>query len=294
MPRLRIILALLLILLFGSAVLLASELFNLLAPTGAAPQPNIQALGARLTPWNIIFRDEFEEAALDTAKWTPCYWWAIDGCSIITNDELEWYQPDDVLVSNGLVRLRAQERTGVGHEGAVYSYTSGMITTGRDTSDLTVAPRFIFQYGFAEIRARVPSGAGLWPAFWMLPADQNSRPEIDVMEFLGDDTHTVRMHFHYLDADGERQKNGEDWNGPDFADGLHTFGVDWQPDRIIWYVDGRERWRFPEAEHISVEPMYLLLNLAVGGEWPGPPDATTPFPSYFEIDCVRVWQRAAE
>jgi beta-glucanase (GH16 family) len=67
--------------------------------------------------------------------------------------------------------------------------------------------------------------------------------------------------------------------------------VDWQPNAIIWYVDGIERWRFTEASRISSEPMYLLLNLAVGGDWAGPPDGDTGFPSYFEIDYVRVWER---
>ncbi|MBL8015490.1 MAG: family 16 glycosylhydrolase, partial [Candidatus Doudnabacteria bacterium] len=66
--------------------------------------------------------------------------------------------------------------------------------------------------------------------------------------------------------------------------------IDWQPDALVWYVDGIERWRFIDAANIPSEPMYLLLNLAVGGDWPGPPDASTIFPSYYEIDYVRVWK----
>jgi beta-glucanase (GH16 family) len=242
--------------------------------------------------WFLLFADEFDAPELDAGKWVTCYWWDAGGCTIGTNHELQWYQPDDVLMDNGLLRLRAQERPFTTTNNITYNYTSGMITTGRQTNDKSVPARFAFQYGYAEIRARVPQGKGLWPAFWLLPVDHNSKPEIDVMEILGDATQTVHMNFHFLDVDNNKDKVGQDWVGPDFADGWHTFGVDWQPDEIIWYVDGVERWRYEDTRYIPAEPMYLLLNLAVGGDWPGPPDNNTAFPSHYEIDYVRVWRKA--
>jgi beta-glucanase (GH16 family) len=125
-----------------------------------------------------------------------------------------------------------------------------------------------------------------------LPASYESRPEIDAMEILGDSTSVQHMNFHYVKADGSKGDAGANWSGPDFSAGWHTFGVDWEPDTIVWYVDGVERWRFGDPSAIPHEPMYLLVNLAVGGSWPGAPDASTPFPSFYDIDYIRVWQPA--
>jgi beta-glucanase (GH16 family) len=242
--------------------------------------------------WVLSFQDEFTGTSLDTDKWTTGYWWDRDGSTNLSSGELQWYQPDDVLVEDGMLRLRAQERTiSETWLGLSFDYTSGIVTTGRDTSDKTAPARFLFEYGYAEIRARVPRGQGLWPAFWLLPASHESRPEIDVLETLGHEPEVAHFNYHYLFEDGSRGDEGKTWTGPDFSADWHVFAVDWQPDVIIWYVDGIERWRFTEADRISSEPMYLLLNLAVGGDWAGAPDEYTIFPSYFEIDYVRVWER---
>jgi beta-glucanase (GH16 family) len=241
--------------------------------------------------WDLLFSDDFDGKSLDTSKWTTCYWWDNDGCTIASNNELQWYQPDDVLVSNGILRLRAQERMITASDGNTYDYTSGMITSGRNTSDVSLPTKFVFQFGYAEIRVKIPSGKGLWPAFWMLPDDHSSKPEIDAMEILGHDPNSIHFHVHYLNSDGGRGSSGSSWAGPDFSADWHTFAVDWQPNAIIWYVDGVERWRYTDTAYIPAKPMYLLANLAVGGDWPGAPDASTPFPSYYEIDYVRVWKR---
>jgi hypothetical protein len=109
------------------------------------------------------------------------------------------------------------------------------------------------------------------------------------MEILGDKPNVTEMHYHYLDGSGTHQGPGKAWTGPDFSAGWHTFGVDWQPNAIVWYVDGVERWRFTDASAITSKAQYLLLNLAVGGNWPGSPNASTPFPSDYLVDYVRVW-----
>jgi beta-glucanase (GH16 family) len=177
----------------------------------------------------------------------------------------------------------------VGWNGTRYRYTSGMVMTGgRKYRQL---PGFTYRYGLAEARVRVPKGKGLWSAFWMLPASYESRPEIDAIEILGDSTSIQRMHFHYLEPDATRADVGADWVGPDFSAGWHTFAVDWESDAVVWYVDGVERWRFADRSVIPREPMYLVLNLAVGGKSPGRPHGSTIFPSYFSVDYVRVSQR---
>jgi beta-glucanase (GH16 family) len=195
------------------------------------------------------------------------------------------------MVDRGLLKLQARQETFIASDENTYDYTSGMITSGRSSSETSLPPNFTFQYGYAEIRARVPAGQGLWPAFWMLPATHESKPEIDVLEILGDDPQTVHMFFHYRDIDGSADKDGSSWTGPDFSKDWHTFAVDWQPEAITWYIDGIERKRYDEITHVPAEPMYLLANLAVGGDWPGPPDSSTLFPSNYEIDYIRVWGR---
>jgi beta-glucanase (GH16 family) len=254
----------------------------------AAPPPYQQA-----GEWEIMFRDEFNGTELDRNKWVTCYWWDEDGCTNLGNNELQWYQPENVLVEDGNLILRALEQPIIGYQGQEFPYTSGMVTTASLDHDHPEHASFTFQYGFAEIRAKVPAGQGLWPAFWTLPIDYTSKPEIDILEILGHEPDAIHFAVHYLDEDGESDNEGEWWRGgPDFSQDWHIYAVDWQEDRIIWYVDGIERWRFTDMDHMPATPLYLLLNLAVGGDWPGSPDETTEFPADFLIDYVRVWSRS--
>lgn len=248
-------------------------------PPGSDPTPVGQS-----GDWILKFDDEFNGGSLDTSKWRTCFWWADTTCSIETNHEMELYNPQDVLVQNGLLRLRAQKRDMVAWNGTTYHYTSGMVMTGG--RDGQIPPGFTFIYGFVEALVKIPAGQGLWPAFWTLSADYQWPPEIDIMEILGHAPTDYHMNYHYNGGDA-----GSTWTGPDFSAGWHVIGLDWRPDAIIWFVDGIERWRFDTASKIINEASYLLLNLAVGGDWPGPPNNNTPFPSYFDIDYVRVWQR---
>ncbi len=114
------------------------------------------------------------------------------------------------------------------------------------------------------------------------------------MEVLSKEPTRVHLHYHYIDGSGILQDYGTAWENGDFSEDWHTFGVDWQPGVIIWYVDGVERNRF-ESKYVAAEPLYLILNLQVGGKdsWSGPADETTVFPAYFDIDYVHVWQRAS-
>ena len=235
----------------------------------------------------LLFREEFNGASLDASKWHTCFWWASETCTIETNNELELYVRENVQVANGLLRLRAQRGDAVGWNGKTYPYTSGMVMTGGRKGEKQ--PGFAFRYGYAEARIKVPRGQGLWPAFWMLPVAYTWPPEIDVMEINGAQPRVHSMHHHWTSADGQDENRGASWTGPDFSANWHRFGVDWRPDALVWYVDGVERWRSTERAGIPTEPMYLVLNLAVGGNWPGSPNEATPFPSYLEVDYVRVY-----
>ncbi|MGH9263979.1 MAG: LamG-like jellyroll fold domain-containing protein [Acidimicrobiales bacterium] len=252
-------------------------------PAAAAPLPVGSAGGA-----SLIFSDEFDGTALNTTTWHTCSWWATSTCSIETNNELELYTKNNVSVANGTLKLQARKENAVAWNGKTYNYTSGMVSTGGRQGEKP--PGFTFTYGYAEARVKVPAGQGLWPAFWTLPASYDWPPEIDVMEIIGDEPNVTHMHYHYLDGAGTHRGPGASWAGPDFSADWHTFGVDWQPGSLVWYVDGVERHRFTSS-FVTAEPQYLLLNLAVGGNWPGSPDSSTPFPSDYLVDYVRVWDR---
>jgi len=247
-----------------------------------SPSPSPMPVG-QPGEWNLIFQDEFDADILDETVWHKCFWWASETCAIEPQNPDGLYNPDDAYIENGILRLRAQERDMVAWNGDLYHYTSGLVITGGRKYEKP--PGFVFTYGYIEARVKVPSGQGLWPAFWLLPANYESRPEIDIMEILGHTPNIQRMHYHWIGGDA-----GQNWEGPDFSEDWHTFAIDWTPDALIWYVDGVERWRFEES--ISSEPSYLLLNLSVGGNWPGHPDDATAFPSFFDIDYVRVWKKA--
>ena len=257
-------------------------------PSSTTTVPAPVGSDAVQTEWDLVFADEFEGDSLGEA-WVTCYWWAQDsGCTNGSNGNLQWYLPDGVSVEDGTLRLIARAEDVAAPDGADYEDVSGIVTTGSDRDDGPIG--FSFEYGYVEARMRVPSGTGLWPALWMLPITHESRPEIDIMEVLGHAPNTVEMHMHVLDSSGERVSVGSEWTGPDLSAGWHTYAVDWSPDRVIWYVDGEERWRTSDPELVPAEPLYLIANLAVGGEWPGSPNPDTEFPAVFEIDYVRVWQ----
>jgi beta-glucanase (GH16 family) len=240
--------------------------------------------------YDLAFEEEFDDD-LDSDVWGTCHWWQAIGCTIESNDERQLYYPANVEVDDGVVRLEARQEPVEDKDGEKYPYTSGMVTTAAPRYEEDA--RYAFTYGYVEARLRLPEGQGLWPAFWLLPASQESRPEIDVLETLGHRPDRAELHYHYVDADGEEASVGTDWTDRGLADGdWHEVAVHWSPGRITWIIDGQARWEVT-GDEVSDEPMYLVLNLAVGGEWPGDPDETTDFPALVEADWIRVWQDPA-
>lgn len=222
--------------------------------------------------WRLTFQDEFDGPQLDTAKWnTAPRWGRVDW----KGEELQYYADDAFEFRDGVLRIRADQRSMEGK-----NYTSGLIET-----------RFSHMqaYGYFEMRAKMPKGKGLWPAFWMLP-DKDWPPEIDVMEYLGHRPNTIYMSNHWSDSESWHQSETAGYSGPDFSADFHTYAVEWNPGEIIWYVDGVERHR--TSTGVPDRPMFVIANLAVGGKWPGNPDSSTPFPSYLEIDYIRLYTRA--
>ena len=157
-----------------------------------------------------------------------------------------------------------------------YRYFSGLISS---------QPSFAQTYGYFEMRAKIPRGKGLWPAFWMLPADFSWPPELDVMESIGDPS------AYYTTAHSAVTKMAAGLKTDIVPDAFHTFAVAWDEKQIVWYVDGREVNRQPTPPDMH-KPMYLVANLAVGGNWPGSPDGATRFPARMTIDYIRAYRFA--
>lgn len=220
--------------------------------------------------WELLWNDEFNGKTLNKEKWNVEDWAATK------NNELQYYSPSNVKVEDGLLKLYSLLERFKGR-----NYTSGAIHT---------KGRFDLLYGKVEMRAKLPSGRGLYPAFWMITDNEHKwLPEINIMEVLGQKPDEVWMVVHWLDQEGRLTSSSGSFTGPGFSEDFHTFSIEWTPDSIVWLIDGVEKFR--TNEYVPSEPMYLYLNTAIGGDWPGPPDHTTGFPAVFEIDYIRVYKK---
>ncbi len=235
----------------------------------------------------VEFSDEFNAATLDLGKW----WYGFPYPNKFAdegNNELAVYHQSQVIESGGLLDLRAEKlatpETYCYNTCRQYPYLSGMAQSGGVEGQTPVL--YSMGYGTIEARIKIPKGKGLWPAFWLLEDTRLGKPshEIDVIEFLGDTPNLVRFHFHDPDAGTHV---GYNWDaGVDMSLDFHTYGVTWSANQIQWFVDGVERWRWSGPTYEG--KMFILLNLAVGGDWPGAPDASTVFPADMLVDWVRV------
>ena len=246
--------------------------------------------------WKLVWQDEFKGKRLDPNKWNVLL------REQSKHNELQYYLPDEAYIENGCLRLRSRVR----------DYGSQHYTSGRVNTKGKLAP----VYGRFEIRARLPGGKGLWPAHWLYPQDRDwpmeylmaeavangkermipeHRPwysEIDIMEFLGHEPKVVYGTLHYYTFDGQKRSSSVTWKGDsDYTKDFHVYALEWEPDALRWFLDGQ--LIHTTTNGIPHTPHYLILNTAVGGQWPGNPDATTTFPQFHDIDYVRVYQRGA-
>ena len=183
-------------------------------------------------------------------------------------------------IINGILNITASEQPNIP---ALYGYhyITGMITT-----------QFTFsqKYGIFEMRAKLPAGRGLWPAFWLLPADKSWPPEIDILENLGHETTTIYTTLHSSVGGYHTRSEIPPHQVADTSKEFHTYAVDWGPDETIFYFDNMEIARRPTPTDMD-KPFYMIANLAIGGGWPGSPTADTKFPAKYQIDWIRAYQR---
>jgi beta-glucanase (GH16 family) len=233
--------------------------------------------------WRLVWSDEFNgSGAINTANWnfdTGGGGWGNGEWETYTNSTANVYQD-----GGGNLVIKSINNNG--------NYTSGRIQS---------AGKRAFTYGRFEMRAKLPYGQGIWPAFWLLGSTGGTWPnngEIDIMENIGKASEQNKV-YGTIHGPGYSGAGGISaaYTGPRFADGYHTFAVEWEPNVIRWYVDNnlyvtRTPASLPAGtQWVYNHDFFIILNTAVGGGWPGYPDGTTVFPQYYTIDYVRVYQR---
>lgn len=256
--------------------------------------------------WHVVFSEEFNGDDYDRTKLSPCFDWNYGSCTGSFNTGKETYKPEQIRVNGGSAKLIAEplvppERDDVCYEG-VCTYKSGLLSTARPKADDGSPYLFSFTYGYVEARIRYPAVPGFFTSFWMLPTDptHNYRSEIDIVEVLGGYPSNIYQSYHYgEDRDQTFRANHEmEDNGNcamrDYSRDWTRFGVDWQPDRIAWYINGVKCGEFTDAAMIENGPMQLILNLMVDNSWERDVDSVLADQSLvdqLEVDYIRVFQQ---
>jgi beta-glucanase (GH16 family) len=240
--------------------------------------------------WKLAWSDEFDQpnnSAPDPAKWE----YALGGGGW-GNQELETYtdRRENSRIVDGKLVITARKESFTGKDGIPREYTSARLLT---------RGKFAQQYGRFEARIKIPFGQGIWPAFWMLgdSGEWPDRGEIDIMENIGKEPKIVHGTIHGPGYSGDKGIGAPFTRKGRFADKFHVFAVEWEPNEIRFYVDKHlyntitpaklpsgTKWVYDTA-------FFILLNVAVGGGWPGYPDQTSTFPQTMQVDYVRVYKR---
>ncbi len=249
--------------------------------------------------YRLIWSDDFNGKTLDRTKWNyelhePG--WVNNELQRYTNSSENTYLKDGNLVIQPVKTV--DKKTGD------ISYTSGRVNTQNKVD---------FKYGKVEVRAKLPKGQGIWPAIWMMPTDDSlyggwpKCGEVDIMELLGNNPSKVYQTLHYGKNSTDVQSQGtKTLTKGDFSSGYHIFSVEWNPDNISFFVDGEltktiNKW-YTGTEGVGIitypapfdQDFYVILNVAVGGNWPGKPDATTDFSkAKMLVDYVKIYQKAS-
>lgn len=252
---------------------------------------NTTSVSAQTAEWKMVWNDEFDGDSLDFQKW-EIEVNAFGG----GNQEMQIYTDNakNVRVQDGKLIIEAhRERTSI--VGTERDYSSGRIRSKR---------RGDWQYGKFEIRAKLPPGQGVWPAIWMLPTDERyggwaASGEIDILEFKGQEPSVLWGTLHYGGAWPRNRYSGTQKVAPevDFTKDFHTYGLEWEAGEIRWILDGevwqtQKKWDSENAPFPAPfnQPYHLVLNVAIGGGFVGPPNDSTPFPAQLHVDWIRVYE----
>ena len=220
-------------------------------------------------PRVLTFSDEFDGTEVDEAKWSKRFRWG----EVIINDELQGYTDNNFIVSNGILKIEARKEP-VEYGGELLDYTSGVLTSYHEQT-----------YGVWEIRCKMPDNRmGLWPAFWLVPADAGQTQTIILAEWFG----AFPSHVTLAIATDSLSEPMYHYAEGNFSSDYHVYSAEWRENFISLSIDGVEQVRY-DGPTVPT-PMYMILNLAIASRPPvGPPDDDTPFPAYFDIDYIRVY-----
>lgn len=234
------------------------------------------------TGWNLAWSDEFNGTSINTSNWK--YETGGDGWG---NNELEYYtnRSENARIENGNLVIEARKENYNG-----MNYTSARLKS-QGLKNWT--------YGKVEARMKLPAGQGVWPAFWMLGENisQVSWPkcgEIDIMEHINNES-AIHGTIHW-DSTGNNTHAQYGAASPNIdVTQYHVYSIEWDASSIKWFVDGTQYLEANIANNINGteafhKPFFILFNLAIGGNWPGNPDGSTPFPAKMYVDYVRVYQ----
>lgn len=259
--------------------------FNSAFADGVGLESNIVDSTPDADGWTLIWHDEFDAPTLNQKYWK----YDVDGNGG-GNNELQYYTDSEKnsFIENGSLVIRALDD---GYNGR--AYTSAKVRS-----------KYLAQwkYGKFEVRAKLPAGRGMWPAIWMMPVDDvyGTWPlsgEIDIMEFIGQNPNEILGTLHYGDYWPNNKHSSTYYTSETpLNEDYHVFAIEWEPNKIQWFIDGKlYATKTPEdlggSKWVWDQSYYLILNLAVGGNFPGDPDETTQFPQNFYIDYVRVFKR---
>ena len=231
-----------------------------------------------------VWQDEFNGTSLDLNAWT----FEI-GAGGWGNNELQYYRPENTFFSAGNLIIEARKE---GFGGSAYT-SSRLITKGKKE----------FKFGRIDIRAALPEGQGIWPALWMLGGNISTVNwpacgEIDIMELIGSQPNRIHGTIHYGANTSQHQYIGNSRalaGTAKFIDEFHVFSIVWEQDKITWLLDDVQFYQITPADVIPAAypfnaDFFFIFNVAVGGQWPGNPDASTNFPQRMIVDYVRVFQ----
>ncbi len=280
-----------------NAVFITTFAAVLLANFGACEATASDALlqGAE-SGWTLVWSDEFNGP--DGSRPDPAKWKFDVGGDGWGNEEIEYYtsRPENSFIRGGNLVIQAQKETFTGSDHVTRDYTSARMTT---------QGLFAQTYGRFEARIKIPRGQGLWPAFWLLGNnfEKTGWPdsgEIDIMENIGREPISIHGSMHGPGYSGDFGLTSEYKlpGGDEFFDDFHVFAIEWEPKVVHFFVD-QELYatftpsRLPAGMHwVFDHPFFIILNVAVGGDWPGSPDSTTVFPQVMLVDYVRVYKRS--
>lgn len=266
---------------------------------------------ANSNKWEVVWSDEFDGSAIDTTKWS-----FEKNCTGGGNNELQCYtdRADNAFVSDGKLHIVAKKESfsGQAKNDDDPTYNAGDTSVKRDytSARLRSKNKGDWKYGRMEIRAKLPQGQGVWPAIWMLPTEwkYGSWPlsgEVDIMEAINSNTGTngnkVYGTLHYGDMWPNNKNAGDSYSpATNIWDEYHTYTIEWEEGEIRWYVDSKhyltenkKGWYTKgstEANAPFDQKFHMLLNIAVGGGWPGNPDSKTTFPQEMTVESVKVYR----